>query len=104
MGPGGRVGEEEGRGWVGGEEGGPVGKGKGGREGKGAWVEDGEEGGSGESESIERNGEMWRVVRAGKGEWWFPGFVGEWSVYFFCVGRGWKGVLGFWGFAKKKNK
>lgn len=30
----------------------------------------------------EEVGTGWVLVRAPKGDWWFPGFVGEWKIFF----------------------
>lgn len=62
------------------------------RQGWGRRSEDGNEeeesltaGGKGGREGEKKRG--WVLVRAGKGEWWFPGFVGKFFVSFFdfCV-------------------
>lgn len=86
-------------------------------QGKIVWVEEGgardweeesssclEKGGQkrGEEETVvTRDGEEWRVVRAGKrrGEerWWFPGFVGEGFFFFLLFFFG--GDFGFYLFS-----
>lgn len=40
------------------------------------WIEDWDGGIGGDGEEVVRDGEVWRVLRAGRNEWWFPGFVG----------------------------